>query len=221
MYEIVEKDEYQPVREQLEDIIKFVQDYIREQFTFSFRLIGSGSRHLITRIKGGNQGFDFDYNLVLNNPDSEHVWNPKYAKETLMNVFREAVKNTLYKDPTDSTSVITIKVVDQKKNSIIHSCDFAIIYYPEQDDSHYYKYVKHNKRVQNYTWEERELSKFVDEKKDWIIDNNHWQDVRDEYLKLKNNNNDSEKKSFSLYHEAVHNVFNWYHQEEEDDDWGD
>ena len=61
-YEYVSKNEYQPVREELEEIIKKVQNLVRDDFTFQFKLVGSGGKHLITREVGGNKGFDFDYN---------------------------------------------------------------------------------------------------------------------------------------------------------------
>ena len=67
MYEYVTKKEYRPVREELEKIIKRTQIYMREKFdtTFQFQLIGSGGRHLITRVINGNGGYDFDYNLIV------------------------------------------------------------------------------------------------------------------------------------------------------------
>ena len=46
-YEYVKRKEYQPVRLELEQIIKKVQDYAREYFTFQFKLVGSGDKHLI------------------------------------------------------------------------------------------------------------------------------------------------------------------------------
>ncbi len=53
MYEYVTKAEYQPVREELEKIIHKVQLYMKKNFktSFQFKLIGSGKRHLITRVK--------------------------------------------------------------------------------------------------------------------------------------------------------------------------
>ena len=62
-YEYVNKNEYRPVREKLEDIIKKAQKILKQNdtgITFQYELIGSGSKHLITRVKGGNKGFDFD-----------------------------------------------------------------------------------------------------------------------------------------------------------------
>lgn len=76
MYEFVSKKEYAPIRNEIEAIIKKVQKILREDDsdqTFQFKLIGSGGRHLITRIKGGNAGYDFDYNLVMNDNFS---WKP-------------------------------------------------------------------------------------------------------------------------------------------------
>ncbi len=223
MYEFVEKDEYQPVRNILEEIIHRVQDLVRDEFTFQYQLIGSGGRHLITRIKGGNQGYDFDYNLILNGPGEGKIWKPEFARVTILNALKEAIKESPYNDPNNKTSALSIKVVDQKNSRIVHGCDFAVVYYPEDQDSHYYKYVRFNKADSSYTWEERKLSRNVDEKRDWIDVNNHWQKLKEEYLKLKNRNSDPNKVSFSLYHEAVHNVFNWFNQEddEDDDDWDD
>ena len=58
-YEFVPKSEYLPVRIGLEKILKEVQNIIRDEFTFQFRLVGSGNKHLITREINGNKGFDF------------------------------------------------------------------------------------------------------------------------------------------------------------------
>lgn len=69
MYEFVQKKEYAPIRLEIEAIIIKVQKILKKQDsdqTFQFHLIGSGKKHLITRIKDGNNGYDFDYNLVMN-----------------------------------------------------------------------------------------------------------------------------------------------------------
>ena len=80
-YEYVPKTEYQPVRNELEQIIHRVQNLLRERgMTFQYHLIGSGNRHLITREKDGNKGFDFDYNLILPDP-GDREYNAKVVKE--------------------------------------------------------------------------------------------------------------------------------------------
>ena len=150
-YEYVARAEYQPVRERLEQIIHKVQMVMREKYdtTFQYRLIGSGKKHLITRIKGGNAGFDFDYNLVLQAPESGYVYRADVVKQQFMTAFREALKGTEYRDPQDSTSAITIKVVDKKNSRIVHSCDFAIIYYDEDLIENGYFYLKCQKSRNN------------------------------------------------------------------------
>ena len=43
-----------------------------------------------------------------------------------------------------------------------------------------------------------------------------WNMIRDEYIKLKNSNRDKNKKSFVLYLESIHNVYNHIQQENEE-----
>ena len=65
-YEFVNKTEYGPVRAELETILQKMRNYIRKNnpdLDFNWELIGSGRKHLITRVKNGNRGFDFDFNL--------------------------------------------------------------------------------------------------------------------------------------------------------------
>lgn len=214
-YEYVSKKEYRPIEIQLEQIIRKVQNIVRDDFTFQFRLCGSVGRKVVTRIKGGNKGFDFDYNLILNNPDGE----PKFAKKTLLNAFREAVKGTLFSDPEDSTSVITIKAKDRTKSRILYSADFAIIYYVnDNNNNRYYKYIR--RKENQYTWEIRKLSRNIDAKYDWLKENveDYWDDIKEEYLKVKNSNKIKDKHSYVLYMEAINNLYNHYQQYYYDDD---
>lgn len=212
-YEFVSRKEYAPVRKELEEILKKVQNLVRNEFTFQFKLVGSGNKHLITREKNGNKGFDLDYNLILNPPQAADgsFWKPKYAKETIINAFKKAVENTKYDYPENSTSAITIKVKNKKESKIIYSCDFCIIFYPNDKDYSYYKYVKFNK-PNNYVWENRVISKNIDKKLDWLHNNikDYWNLIKKEYLKLKKNNDDKNKHSFQLYYEAINNLYNYY-----------
>lgn len=210
-YEYVLKKEYKPVRLELEQIIKKVQDYVREYFTFQFKLVGSGDKHLITRVKDGNKGFDFDYNLILNSPSANEYWKPKFAKETLIEAFKKAIKGTQYDYPENSTTSITIKVKDRNNSKIIHSCDFAVIYYPTDED--YFKYVRFNKEKNNYTWEVRNCSRNYHDKLEWLKNNvnGYWNAITEEYLKVKEGNKDPNKHSFQLYYETINNLINQFY----------
>lgn len=228
MFEYVTKAEYKPVKQELEKIIVQVQAVMRKKYetTFQFSLIGSGKRHLVTRVVGGNSGYDFDYNLIIAAPKQGYHYKADVVKQQFMDAFRTVLKNTKYKDPQDSTSAITIKVVDRQKSRIEHSCDFAIIYYDRNRAENGYYYLKHDKRQDNYDFVFRNLSRDVDAKVEEIIEySNGWNEIRDEYLKLKNSNRDNNKHSFSLYLEAVNNVYNrlpdeddYYDDDDDDDD---
>ena len=211
-YEYVNRSEYAPVRKELEQVINRLQDEMRKSYglTFQFRLVGSGKRHLITRIKGGNKGYDFDYNLILTPPGDGYLYIAKVIKQDFMNALKTALKGTKYSFPKDSTSSITIKVVDKNGKKIEHSCDFAIIYYGSNDGDDGYFYLRNNKRQPGYQFVFRTSNFYLDEKVQEIIADEGWPYIREEYLLLKNNNhkNKHRKPSFALYAEAVNNVYN-------------
>jgi len=58
------------------------------------------------------------------------------------------------------------------------------------------------------------VSRFNNDKLDWLKDNykGFWNDIKEEYLKLKNNNPQA-KHLFVLFHEAINNVYNQCQQE--------
>lgn len=209
-YEYVKKSEYSPVRKELELIINRVQAVMRKKYglTFQFRLIGSGQRHLITRIKGGNRGYDFDYNLILSPPSDGYRYIAKVIKNEFIDALKIALKGMNYSFPKDSTSSITIKVVDKGNKKILYSCDFAIIYYGSNDGYDGYYYLRNNKSQQSYQFVFRTLNSGIDEKVQEIIEDGGWSYIKEEYLLLKNINEDNKKHSFSLYAEAVNNVYN-------------
>ena len=213
MFEYVPKTEYAPVREEIEEIIRKAQSFLRKNYgiTFQYHLIGSGNRHLIMRDTSGNKGYDFDYNLIL-------PYKPQLKASTVKEYFRlafnHAVKGTAYKCPEDSTTVLTIKVVNKKQNKIAHSCDFAIIYYPYEDSDDGYFYLK-NWKDGRYSFEFRQLSEGADSKLDELRQySDWWSRIKDEYKELKNNNKQN-KRSFVLYLESINNVYNHIKQENE------
>lgn len=210
MYEYVKKSEYSPVRKELEQIIRRTQIEMRKNYglTFQFHLIGSGKRHLITRIKGGNRGYDFDYNLILSPPSNGYRYDAKIIKQKFMTTLDTALQGTGYSFSKDSTSSITIKRIDKNKKQICHRCDFAIIYYENNGSNDGYYYLRNNKTQQSYQFVFRSLSSNTDEKVHDIIKDNGWSYIKEEYLLLKNINEGNEKHSFSIYAEAVNNVYN-------------
>lgn len=210
MYEYVKKSEYAPVRKELEGIIRRTQIEMFKNYGLRFQphLIGSGKKHLVTRIKGGNNGYDFDYNLILSSLGNDYRYDAETIKQNFMTALKTALRGTSYSFPKDSTSSITIKVIDKDRKKIRHRCDLAIIYYGSNGNNEGYYYLRNNKTIQSYQFVFRSLSSEIDEKVQDIIEDNGWSYIKEEYLLLKNINEGNNKHSFSLYAEAVNNVYN-------------
>lgn len=121
--------------------------------------------------------------------NDNYSWKPT-IRQSVFDAFQQSIKGTRFTTVENSTSVITIKQVDKKNKKVIVGCDFSVVFYPNDDESGYYKYARFNKNQQNYTWEIRNVSRFNDDKLNWLKENYDgiWNDIKDEYLKLKDNN---------------------------------
>ncbi len=209
-YEYVKKKEYQPIKNKLIDLIRLVQDEVHDKFTFNFAFVGSSSRNMVTRIKGGNRGYDFDVDIFPNVDIEEYT--EKEIKHILMNAFNRHIWPYCFDNCEDNTRVFTIKVKDMMFSKIIYSCDFAIVRnFPDGRQ----KYIRRNKKQNSYYWEYQPKDcNRVFEKFDEI---NKYPDIRNElnelYLEKKRNNDNTDKKSRSLFAEAVNEV---YHRNFED-----
>ena len=71
-YDYVSKNQAAPYKKELIEIIKKVQDGVRDGFTFQFTFIGSSSRNMITFDPTANKGFDFDVNIEVNDDDENY-----------------------------------------------------------------------------------------------------------------------------------------------------
>lgn len=206
-YEYVPKEEWQPVRDKLYEIIYNLQHEVGDYFTFQYHFVGSSKRNMITQDRNSNTGFDFDVNIEVNDPDED------YSAEEIRNILREGldiVNNPNgrsifgYDYTEDSTRVLTIKVKDKANSRILHSCDFCIV--NDCGDGRQ-QYIRYNKKEHSYSWEYQPKGYYeLPEKIEWIKKNGLWQQVRDVYLDKKNMNTDKNKKSRSIFAETVHQV---------------
>ena len=205
--EYIKKEEWQPVRDELYEIIHKLQDEVRECFTFQYHFVGSSKRNMITRDRNSNTGFDFDVNIEVNDP------NENYSAEEIRNILRNGLDRVTnpygrsifgYDYTEDSTRVLTIKVKDKANSRIIHSCDFCVVNDCEDGRQ---QYIRYNKKQHSYSWEYQPKGYYeLPEKIEWIKKNGLWQQVRDVYLVKKNMNADKNKKSRSIFAETVHQV---------------
>lgn len=208
-FKYVTKKEYQPVKNELIELINLVQDEVREYFTFRYDFIGSASRNMITRDEDSNVGYDFDVNLRVN--DDEENYSAKEIKQILMNGFNHYNHLFDYDYCEDSKRVITIKVKDRKNSRILHSCDFAVVYDCEDGRQ---QYIHFNKNQQTYEWQYQPKGFYkLPEKMEVIKEAGYWQEARDLYIEKKNNNNDPNKKSRSIFAETITQVYNNHFEE--------
>ena len=210
-FKYVTKKEYQPVKNELIELINLVQDEVRKYFTFRYDFIGSASRNMITRDEDSNVGYDFDVNIRVN--DEEEDYTAKDIKQILINGFNQYNHLFDYDYCEDSKRVITIKVKDRKKSRILHSCDFAVVYDCEDGRQ---QYIHYNKVQQSYGWQYQPKGFYrLTEKMKAIKEEGYWQEVRDLYIDKKNNNTDPNKKSRSIFAETIAQVYNNHFDDED------
>jgi len=192
-----------PVRDELIQIIHEVQDLVEDYFTFQFRPVGSSSRNMITYNQKSNIGFDFDFDLAINDDDEN------YSAEEIRNIMRNAIDGVApkygYKHCEDSTRVLTIKKVNTFTSQIIHSCDFALVYNCKDGRQ---QYIRFNKKNGNYTWEfQGKDFKNLDNKIAWLKQNGYWIELQDYYIDKKNSNDNPDKHSRSILAESINEMY--------------
>ena len=88
-YEYVPKKIALPIKNDIIELIKHVQNEIRDNFTFRFDFIGSAKRNMITCDFKSNIGFDFDVNIEVN--DDNVNFTLKEIKHILIKAFYKYV----------------------------------------------------------------------------------------------------------------------------------
>jgi hypothetical protein len=159
-------------------------------------------------VVNGNTGFDFDYNLGIQKDGdlSSRVLRLR-VKSQLENILSE----TGYSTVSSGKQSMTFKFIDHENSRVIHSCDFAIVNdYEDENGDSIQEILIWQRENDSYVWNKRPFAKNHSDKVSNLKANGLWQEVKDEYLRIKNNNQDNEKKSFSLFFEAINNVYNRY-----------
>lgn len=213
-FHYVTKEEAAPLKKDIIKLLCSVQNEVREYFTFRFDAVGSSSRNMITCERNGNIGFDFDFNIEPNDPEE------KFKADEMRNIIYKAIDKHKgkvgYTHIENSTSVITIKAVDQRNSKIKYSCDFAIVHHYYDKGERHQKYIRYDKTFYNimrgqYYWEESGKDFYIEGKIDWLKKKGYWNELRDYYLIKKNKNHDPNKHSRSILAESVNELYQKYH----------
>lgn len=201
-FEYVNKDEYMPVRQELENLIHRLQDELRDKLTFRYRFIGSSSRNMITRDLKGNTGYDFDVDIFPNTND----YNPDELKELFRNALNTVVTDFEYDNPEKGTRSLTIKVKDRMHSRVRYSCDFAIKRELRDGRS---QYIHFNKGQNSCSWQLME-EKTIRRREEYLRKKGRWGIVRERYLDYKNRPENAQLKSRSIYRKTINDVYNEY-----------
>lgn len=201
----VTKASAKPVRDELFHIIHQVQDLVEDYFTFQFKPVGSSSPkiNLITYDRKSNIGFDFDFDLIINDDNEDYT--PGQIRNIMRNAIDQVASKYGYKHCEDSTRVLTIKKVNTLNSTIEHSCDFALIYNCGDGRQ---QYIRFNKKSGNYTWEfQGQGFKNLNNKIAWLKHNKLWGDLQNYYIYKKNHNNNLDKHSRSILAESINEMY--------------
>ena len=208
MYHYIEDKEIRSeLRVACEEIILNVQkSFLRDYFTFEFKLIGSGESRLITQ-NGDNGEFDLDYNFILQKDKKGLVSDPRRIKELFIQAFNEVNPNLGFKPANNSRSVITSRLVRNKR--LYFSFDVAILC--EGNNGNYFKII-YDKQSGRYLWNEVKSSRGYQEKMAVLKRKGKWLEIKELYLKKKNMYlcRNIERSSFSILLETLNELCDRY-----------
>lgn len=187
------------------DLLHEAQKIIRDEhdMTFAYYVVGSYKRNMLTHDPNTNVGFDFDFNIVFNNKYN-------YSAGKLKNALREALnqiaKKYQFDFPEDSTRVLTLKVKDREHSRIIYSIDLAIV------NKDFTEYIYFNKTIMMneyaYSWQKmpQGYEEFSD-KFHSLKEAGYFEELRNEYLKRKNKNNNNDLHSRDILIQTVNDLY--------------
>lgn len=204
MYKFANQKDVRALTKWCDGIINEVQKNVKEYVTFSFNLIGSGGKRLVTQ--NGDEPFDLDYNLIIQKDKQGLIDDPKRLKNIIRNAFDNVLRENVrgYNGAKDSKSVITITFADGVKRTF--SFDVAI--YVEADNGYMYRLIN-DKNTGRYIWNQVPKSKNYEDKMQEIRDNGEWEDFKERYLELRNMHlrRRDGVKSFSIFLEALNEFY--------------
>lgn len=191
----------------IQAILRETQDLLRPKFTFRFDVVGSYKRNMITCDSKSNVGYDFDFNIEVN--DDDEIYKPKQLKNMIQKAIGVVCVKYGYDYPEDSTRVLTIKMKNTRESRILHSCDFAIVNnYIDDEEYERQEYIHFDKQHENYIWcEQPDGYYMLPEKIDWIKENGLWDvEMRDLYIEKKNKNDNLDVHSRAVFAMTVYEI---------------
>ena len=122
--EYVSKKEVKPWRAMFHRWMKNIRTKVKEKgITFTYRLVGSAKRNLV--IKHHNKGFDCDYQIFIQR--NNNSLSPKEIKLLFKSVIDEVCVADGFEPCENSTSSLTIKMVDKAQSKVRVGYDIVML----------------------------------------------------------------------------------------------
>ena len=199
--EYVSKKEVKPWRAMFHKWMKNIRTKLKEKgITFTYRLVGSAKRNLV--IRHHNKGFDCDYQIFIQRNNNN--LSPKDIKLLFKSVMDEVCVVDCFEPCENSTSSLTIKMVDKAQSNVRVGYDVVIL----QETDEGLKILRcQNKgtKKESFVLELLPDMTNMSAKLAKIKGKNQWNKLRELYYNKKINYN-GEKKSFQLLNEAINEV---------------
>lgn len=193
------KETSKKLKEKCENLIKEVQKSIRDFFTFTFKIIGSGSNNMITYDE--SNCIDVDYNLIIQNDKMDLLSNPQRVRD----IFIQAFKNASGEDIKIKNKKNAICCKFQKKiDKYQTSMDVAIMV--ELDNGYLYK-IYQDKNTSHFIWNMLKDSKERHKRIFLLKHYGLWNEVRKHYLLLKNDKMSHDIESYILLLRAINDIY--------------
>lgn len=226
-FELVEQREVDRVRHLINPVIGRLNTYMNEnhpELIFHKQYVGSVGRGVVSRVRGGNKGFDIDINLVIPYPGEGKRYDAKVVHTIFLNGIRQAVKGTGFSDPEESSSVFTLKHVDRSESRVEYGVDLAVIYYEPNGTM---RFLEYNKRNGGFGFQSRGMPRDLRKIERIVKDRYSGDFIAESYIRNKNSNHDPDKYSFIIYAETIWDMYNQilfdvsYHVDNDDDERDD
>ena len=199
--EYVSKKEVKPWRSMFHTWMRNIRPKMKEKgITFTTCLVGSAKRNLV--IRHHNKGFDCDYQIFIQR--NKNDLSPKNIKLLFKSVIDEVCVADDFEPCENSTSSLTIKMVDKSQSKVCVGYDVVIL----QETDEGLKILRcQNKgtKKESFVFELLPNITNMSAKLAKIKGKKQWDKLRERYYNKKINYN-GEKKSFQLLNEAINEV---------------
>lgn len=213
MYKLVDPKIVKPYKIFCSDTLNRLKNVLYNDYDIecTFRLIGSGSKDIITQ--NANEPFDLDYNLYITrfpqNFDPNTTEKMKWLKDTIRTELNNLLGDEGFRDAQDSTSVLTARrFLNKDPHKKVFSFDVAIL--AKNTNGEYCRLIHEKTFFERFYWNQIPSSHNVYDKADELKQYGWWEDVQDKYVELKNlylQRRDYNHPSFIVFVEAVNQVY--------------